>query len=87
MTLKTISSEAFKEPRGEKDFFDVTLTWVDKQIQPHKAILSEVDFENNINEAFKEPKEEKDSFDVTLICDYEQFQPRVASSAHHHMRE
>ena len=56
------------EPRGKKDFFDVTLACDDEHIQPHKAILSEVDFENNISEAFEEPKEEKDSNDVTLVC-------------------
>ena len=33
-------STAFKEVREDKDFFDVTITCGDEQIQAHKVILS-----------------------------------------------
>ena len=33
-------SQAFREIRDEKDFFDVTLACEDEQVQAHKVILS-----------------------------------------------
>ena len=38
--FKSNISEAFKDLREEKDFFDVTLACEDNQIQAHKVILS-----------------------------------------------
>ena len=39
--FENIISEAFKEPKEEKDFFDVTLACDDDQIQPHEPIPSD----------------------------------------------
>ena len=40
--FENIISEAFKEPKEEKDFSDITLAFDDDQIQPHEAIPSDV---------------------------------------------